>query len=211
LRFWGHLSGGDVSLVHINLASRGSTYRKYLYSILCRLAGVPYLLHLHGARFVEFHDGSGFFGKLIIASLFNHAARVIVLGEYWRNFVSVSLNVPDDRISVLHNAVKKVAFSSKSEQPCAPVILFLGLVGHRKGVPELVSALGNEALRGLDWRAVIAGDGDIEPYLHAVDRHGLSGRVEFPGWVDSTQVEALLSQADILVLPSHAENLPLSM
>jgi len=209
--FLRYIVSRQVSLVHINLSSRGSTYRKYLFALFCRLARKPYLIHLHSGGFVDFHEKSGWLVKRIIASMFYHAARVIVLGEYWRNFVSVSLNVPDDRISVLHNAVKKVEFSFESEEPYAPVILFLGRVGHGKGVPELVNALGNEALRGLNWRAVLAGDGDIEPYLQAIDRQGLSGRVDFPGWVDSTEVEALLSQADILVLPSHAENLPLSM
>lgn len=39
----------------------------------------------------------------------------------------------------------------------------------------------------------------------------LPGRVSVPGWVAPAEVERLLSSSDILVLPSHVENLPMSV
>ena len=45
----------------------------------------------------------------------------------------------------------------------------------------------------------------------AVERAGLGDRISVPGWVGPAQVEALLRAANILVLPSFSENLPMSV
>ncbi len=90
-------------------------------------------------------------------------------------------------------------------------ILFLGRLCARKGVPELISALALPALRGLDWVATIAGDGNAAPFRAMVGWHGLQGRVALPGWAGRAETAALLAQADILVLPSYHEALPLAV
>jgi glycosyltransferase involved in cell wall biosynthesis len=78
-------------------------------------------------------------------------------------------------------------------------------------VPVLVEALGRLAETSLDWRAEIAGDGDTAPYRAAVERLGLSARVNFPGWVQEAEAHQRLSRAAVLVLPSEAEGLPMSI
>jgi glycosyltransferase involved in cell wall biosynthesis len=45
----------------------------------------------------------------------------------------------------------------------------------------------------------------------AVEQAGLGDRISVPGWVDPAGVEALLHDANILVLPSLSENLPMSV
>ena len=54
-QFWLAARRGQVDLVHINLASRGSAYRKMTLAALARWLGVPYVVHLHSGRF----DGAG--------------------------------------------------------------------------------------------------------------------------------------------------------
>jgi glycosyltransferase involved in cell wall biosynthesis len=78
-------------------------------------------------------------------------------------------------------------------------------------VPVLIRALGLLAVRGLDWRAVIAGDGDAAPYRAEVDRLGLAARVSFPGWLGEAEAHTHLSRAALLVLPSEAEGLPMAV
>jgi glycosyltransferase involved in cell wall biosynthesis len=54
-------------------------------------------------------------------------------------------------------------------------------------------------------------DGEFDKTREAIEKLAIVGRVTVPGWIDPVAFEALLSQADILVLPSFDENLPLSV
>ena len=94
---------GKVDVVHINLSSRGSTYRKMQIAWLARLLGIPYVLHLHGGSYDEFWEADGFMSRRI-RSLFTGAARILVLGRAWRDFVALRAPEAADRIVVLPNA-----------------------------------------------------------------------------------------------------------
>jgi len=63
----------------------------------------------------------------------------------------------------------------------------------------------------LSWRAVLGGDGDVEETRDLVRELGLADKVDVPGWVGPAQVDEILRKADIFVLPSFAENLPMSI
>jgi glycosyltransferase involved in cell wall biosynthesis len=58
---------------------------------------------------------------------------------------------------------------------------------------------------------IIAGNGDLPFYEAEADRLGVAGRITFPGWQDEASVTRLLEEADLLVLPSQAENQPISI
>ncbi|GAB2177301.1 glycosyltransferase family 4 protein [Dongia sp. agr-C8] len=205
---WYRLTRGRC-LCHVNLASMGSTLRKLFLTGLATRLGHATVIHLHGALFHEYHRGVGTLQRAQIDRMFRDAARVIVLGSVWRNFVAETFHLPDARILVLPNA--SAARPPRAPEAVPPEILFLGRLGERKGVPVLVKALGLLSARGLDWRAVIAGDGDAAPYRAEVERLGLAGRVTFPGWLGEPEAHAHLSRAAVLVLPSEAEGLPMAV
>lgn len=196
-------------LCHVNLASMGSTLRKLFLTRLATRLGHATVIHLHGALFHEYHRGVGAFQRAEIDRMFREATRVIVLGSVWRKFVADNFHLPEARILVLPNA--SAARPPRAPEAVPPEILFLGRLGTRKGVPVLVEALGRLATSGLDWRAVIAGDGDAAPYRAEVERLGLAPRVTFPGWLEEAQTHARLSRAALLVLPSEAEGLPMAV
>jgi glycosyltransferase involved in cell wall biosynthesis len=200
-----------VDLCHINLASRGSTFRKACYAALCRLFRTPYVLHLHGGGYREFFARRGPAGKAIIRSLFLRARRVIVLGSLWRDFVRDEIGVPQARIVILANAVEGPEKVIEAERGSPPSILFLGLLNREKGIDVLLEALAGPALGACEWRAVLAGNGDVEKFAARVASLGLSERVSLPGWCAQDRVRLLLRQSSILVLPSFVENLPLSL
>lgn len=196
-------------LVHVNLASMGSTLRKLFLTWLAAKLGHATVVHLHGAMFHDYYRGVGAFQRGQIDRMFREAARVIVLGSVWRDFVAKSFNLPNARILVLPNA--SAARPPRAPEAMPPEILFLGRLGERKGVPVLVKALGLLATSAFDWRAVIAGDGDAAPYRAEVERLGLGARVTFPGWLGESEAHAHLSRAALLVLPSEAEGLPMAV
>jgi glycosyltransferase involved in cell wall biosynthesis len=205
---WYRLARGRC-VCHVNLASFGSTLRKLILTALATRLGHATVIHLHGAMFQDYYRGVGAFKRAQIGHMFRDAAQVIVLGSVWRGFVEKTFDLPDARILVLPNA--GASRPPRAPEAVRPEILFLGRLGERKGVPVLISALGRLAESGLDWRAVIAGDGDAAPYRAEVERRGLSARVTFPGWLGAAESQAHLSRAALLVLPSEAEGLPMAV
>ncbi|WP_291391939.1 glycosyltransferase family 4 protein [Devosia sp.] len=202
-------AAGRLDVVHINLASVGSTYRKLVIAACCRALGIPYVIHLHGADYREFWQGASAGLSRRIRAMFAGAARIIVLGRVWAEFVAGQAPEAADRIVVLPNASARPALPHRGGGDKVH-ILFLGRIGERKGVPQLGEALKRmEHLPG--WRATIAGDGEVEAARAKVAEYGLSDRVDLPGWVGPEGVAELIATADILVLPSFAENLPVSV
>jgi glycosyltransferase involved in cell wall biosynthesis len=196
-------------VLHLNVASRGSTRRKAFLAATARWLNVPYVVHLHGAEYREFFAAARPATRRQVTRLFNRAAQVIVLGTVWRDFVIAENLAFPDRISVLANATPPRRVLERKANPTVRIV-FLGVLNERKGVPQLVEALGYLS-RLKDWSAVLAGNGSVESTAAALAERGLAGRVTVPGWLDPSAVDALLAEADILVLPSFAENLPMSV
>ena len=203
---WLHATGRLAS-VHANLSKRGSTARKWIVSHLTAAIGIPLILHLHGSGYDAFYAALPPFWQRRVAALFHRADHIIVLGTAWADWVSTTLAIPPDRITILHNGVPLPTPQSRTPGPCR--ILFLGRLGPRKGTPELLTALST--LRDHPWTATLAGDGDLAPYRTEIASAGLSDRIALPGWLPAPAAAALLVQADILVLPSHAENFPIAI
>jgi glycosyltransferase involved in cell wall biosynthesis len=203
-------AAGKLDVVHINLASIGSTYRKLVIAAWCRALGVPYVIHLHGADYREYWEEqiSPWLARRI-HTMFVHAARIIVLGRVWADFIARQAPEAAGRIVVLPNASARPSLPHRGGGDRVH-ILFLGRIGERKGVPQLSEAL--QRIKGLpNWRATIAGDGEVEETRARVAELGLADRIDLPGWVGPEGVADLLASADILVLPSFSENLPVSV
>lgn len=201
--------GGKLDLVHINLASHGSTYRKLVIAAWARALRVPYVLHLHGADYRRFWPEDNGLLARCIGAMFAGAGGIIVLGGIWRDFVRARVPETAERLIIVPNAtpVPRLPHAGGGE---SVHILFLGRVESRKGVPELCAALGGlAALPG--WRATIAGDGEVDKLRRDLKELGLAERVAVPGWQGEDDVARLLSTADILTLPSHSENLPIAV
>lgn len=198
-----------LDLLHINIASRGSTYRKLIIAGTARLLGIPYVLHLHGARYRDFWRNSPGPVKKAIKKMFSRAARIVVLGIVWRDFVANQVPEAKNRIVILPNATPNPMMQHLGGGDSV-VILFLGQIGERKGIKQLIEAFAQMShLPG--WRAIVAGDGDVEIARRQIASLALEGRVQLSGWVGAREVEELISKADILTLPSFDENLPMSV
>jgi glycosyltransferase involved in cell wall biosynthesis len=201
--------GGNVDVVHLNVSSNGSTYRKIVIARFARLLGVPYVLHLHGAEYQTFWKAGNGLGSRLIRDMFERAAHVVVLGRVWRTFISSRAPGAADRIVIVPNATEVPRLPHLGGGDTVH-ILFLGRIGDRKGVPQLGEALFRMR-ENPHWRATIAGDGAVDAARARATELGMADRVALPGWVGPDTVAQLIASADILVLPSFAENLPVSV
>jgi glycosyltransferase involved in cell wall biosynthesis len=80
---------------------------------------------------------------------------------------------------------------------------------HRKGIFDLLHAAAQLPTRSPPWQLTVAGGGEIEECATLAHRLGIADRVAFAGWVDQARARVLLAEADLLVLPSYDEGLPL--
>ena len=211
-------------LLHVHVAGRGSTIRKIILVHFARALRLPVVLHLHDYDYRQSLQRFPKFIQRLAGSMFRISNRVVVLGDKDRDLVETELGVSPDRLSVIPNAVPAPPHESDITanalaQVSARVsthgsvhILFLGNPSRRKGVHDLIAALAEPPLRDMDWHVSIAGGGDeIATFREQAHASGLSDRVDFPGWVGRTETMALLESADILVLPSYAEGMAMSV
>ena len=91
-------------------------------------------------------------------------------------------------------------------------ILFAGKLIRRKGVLNLIKALGL-VNRSVDFNLVLAGALDDEAYVREIKDEiavlGIQNRVTFLGLIDEKRVLEEFSKAAILVLPSYQETAPM--
>ncbi|HEY5552488.1 MAG TPA: glycosyltransferase, partial [Opitutaceae bacterium] len=88
------------------------------------------------------------------------------------------------------------------------VILFLGRIHPKKGLPLLLSAWSRATRFHADWEIVIAGpdeEGHRAQLEAQIDADGIRDSVRFVGVVGGAGKLAWLRAADLFVLPSHSE------
>lgn len=190
-------------LLHVHVAERGSVLRKGLLLLLARALGRPVLLHLHAARIVAFHRGLPRPLAGLLGWTFRRATLCVVLGEAMRGWMVEQGGVPPARVVMLRNGVPLLPVPPPRPGPGFR-LLFLGNLSDRKGVPELIEAVASLPFRG---EVVLAGGGEVERFRKLAAANGLQPR--FTGWLGAAAAAAELAAADVLVLPSHDEGLPL--
>lgn len=203
---------GMVDLVHINLSSHGSVHRKMKLASICLALNIPYVIHLHGSRFRQYWDGLPRKQSNALARMFEQSASIYVLGNIWMDYIQKKVLSTAGKCSVLPNATPRhIQIPVENEDAKAEVtVLFLGLLGERKGTSDLINALARSKPK-FGWKAILGGNGDVEGAIALSKKLGIDDKIEFPGWLSPDLVARLLDTSDILVLPSYDENLPMSV
>ena len=205
--------GQERPVLHVHMTTRGSAFRKAILCAVGQSLGCRTIVHQHGADFEEFYAGLPGSVRSLIKRVLIRADAVVVLGRRSRDFFTSVVGVSPDHMHCIPNGIisplATLHRGPASSEP--PLILFLGRLGERKGVPELLAALKSDGLATKSWRAVLAGDGEGARFRQEVLDMGLSDRVEILDWQDREAASRLLRSAAVLVLPSHHEALPMAI
>ncbi|CDS54735.1 Glycosyltransferase [Polaromonas sp. CG9_12] len=204
-RFSGQLAG-----VHVNMAERLSLFRKSAVVVLCRALRIPVVLHLHAAQLPDFYRKLPIPLRSLTRWVFSLPAICLVLGSEAHRFVTEELLVPESRVEVMINGVPEPTHDRRiSGDNTVQRVLFLGNLSERKGVSDLLQALAKPGFDISRLEVTFAGGGDIAAYQATACQLGIGSFVRFAGWSNQHQVSQLMAQADVLVLPSYDEGLPL--
>jgi glycosyltransferase involved in cell wall biosynthesis len=169
-------------------------------------------MHVHGADFDTFYLESASLAKWYIRKTFALCQKILVLSGFWRDFFLQ--NISPKNVAVLHNGVYTHVFAACYTTPAnLNKFLFLGRLGQRKGVYDLLEAIdilvNQQQHRNLIF--YLAGDGDIEQVGKIIQEKGLQNNVQVLGWIGEKEKLHWLKQADTMILPSYNEGLPMSI
>ncbi len=199
----------QLGIVHIHMSSRGSYIRKSKILRLAKFLGAKTIIHLHGSEFETFYNKEcSASKKQNIRETFNKADKVIVLSTQWLAWVNTIVS-DKTKTCIVYNAVPEVVLPKKKIQQHN--ILFLGRLGQRKGVEDLITAFAQIAEKFPNAQLHLGGDGEIAKYQAQAKALGIEKQVVFLGWVAGERKNQCLADATIYCLPSYNEGFPMGV
>lgn len=147
----------------------------------------------------------------------NVADAVVTVSQSARRDLLTFHNLPEDRVSVMHEAAgpaftvidDKVRRGRVRMRYALPerFILYVGAIEPRKNLPRLVEAFARARRQGMELELVCVGPygwSSRDLYEH-VDRLGLRDTVHFTGYVPAEDLPVIYNVAEFFVFPSIYE------
>jgi len=201
-------------LVYVHLGSNASLYRESIFIILANLMRKKVIAHFHAGDIDTYFPKQSRLGQSFIRVAFAACTDFIAVSQesarQLRKFAGSA------NISVIPNAIKTSIFldhesklSRKNNN--SPVrLLFVGAMGKLKGERDLVNALAIIKNSGANVKATFLGygAGDLGIYCEEI---GVSGLIEYMGAIPMVERIKYFNSADIFVLPTYAEAMPMSV
>lgn len=148
--------------------------------------------------------------------LWYEADKIVVVNSLQKRFITEILKVPADRVEIIPEGYDEQVVESCITDPDPPgelhTIAYSGRITRLKGVEDLADCFWRlrDDLDG--WRLVFVGDGPaIVPIRSKYSRAFSKGRIVITGHLSRAETVREVSRADVFVLPSLIESLPISL
>ncbi|MEO7673048.1 MAG: glycosyltransferase family 4 protein [Pyrinomonadaceae bacterium] len=196
-------------IVHINTSMVPmAVFRDLALAAVARSAGCPILLHIHGGPFVT--RGLGNFATAAAAKmLLRISDLIVVLSEVEKE--SLLKYLPNVQIRVLPNAIPIDAIPEFERLQNGRTIIFLGRLHESKGLREIVQICKRLLEQGADFRFTCYGTGPEQEKFTSDMTAVLGDKFHFGGVVTGAEKWRALRNADIFLLPSRYEGLPIAL
>lgn len=215
IRIWSMMSGlchmlwmlifdNEIRIVHIHSGSGTSFTRSIIFAKLARFFRKTVILHMHGGGFKSYYSNN----KNYVDKSLKYIDYIIALTETWKSYF---LSIGYSNVKVINNIIDIPRINNnKSEEKIH--FLYLGLICDAKGVFDLLEVCNLYKSSLSDKIEIhVAGNGEIERLDRYIIENNLSNFVKYDGWVSGDKKDDLLNSADIFILPSYAEGLPISI
>ena len=217
ITFLACLRDNKVDLVHIHVSERGSVLRKSIIALIAFAFSKPVIMHTHGCEFHLFYESLPKVINRLLSKIWQNCACVIALSNSWKQTYVSKLDLEPDQVLVGYNPVVVPRNITPKEKSDKTTILFLGKINQRKGVFDLLAAVAQlyanypQKIYPEKFELIIAGNGEINKAIALAKELEIDSIVTFPGWINIEQRDRLLEAADIFVLPSYNEGLPMAL
>ncbi|MHB8168795.1 MAG: glycosyltransferase family 4 protein [Thermoleophilia bacterium] len=145
--------------------------------------------------------------------------RMVAVCEATRQELIETLRLRPAKVAVIPNGIEEQTVAAETADAVrrqlpgdadTPLVVFVGRIGFHKGCQDLVEAAAMVLKARPAVRFALVGEGPLKAKLEAETvAHGLAEHVIFTG--QRLDAAALIAAADVVVLPSHTEGLPLTL
>lgn len=157
-----------------------------------------------------------FYNKKLLTKFAYKHANIVACGEMVKKNLVEFFALPDEQVTVIHNAVKPFAgpvvedpLIKKLRKDGCFIIGNIGRLSEQKGMEYYIQAVPDVLQKHPEARFLIIGSGEREIDLrNLVKQLGIEEAVYFTGY--RSDIQNLMSQLDLVVLSSLWEGLPLT-
>jgi len=204
---------GKMDIIHAHdwIVAFAARVLKYSYSI-------PLVATIHATEYGRnwgiHNDIQGYINN-VEWWLTYEAWKVIVNSEYMQNEAKRIFQLPDDKISVIHNGVDVNKFSGYERDSgfrkdfaldSEKIVFFVGRLVNEKGAHVLIDSIPKIIHYFHDVKFIITGKGPQLDYLRGkVVEMSIGHKVYFTGYLSDENLNKLYKCADVAVFPSLYE------
>jgi len=172
-----------------------------------KATGKPLVVHVHATEY-DRGGGNGVNSQVYAMERegMMYADKIIAVSNFTKQKLINNYFIPEEKITVVHNAVEfseEKKFDIKQHEK---VVLFLGRLTLQKGPDYFIEAAKKVLDYDPDVKFIIAGNGDMEAKIvDRVAQLGIGNKVLFAGFVSGPDVDRAYQAADLYVMPSVSE------
>lgn len=206
---WKLLWDRQIRIIHVHGASDASFWRKRIFILIAKAFKKRIIYHCHGAEFKRFASQH----HHAVQSLLKKCNSIIALSDSWKEWFQNTFDCKN--VIVIKNIIpepKMEKGSKYQDKPDLCTLLFLGRLGKRKGIYDLIDVIAdNRSCYEGRIKLWIGGDGESENVCAIIKERGLEDMISYEGWISGEHKIRLLNQANAYILPSYNEGLPISI
>lgn len=195
---------GNFQVAHIHGSLKGSLLRKSYFLLWLKIFNTPIIYQCHAAEVEEYFNSKSEFQLKVIRTIFSLCSLRLCLGS---NGAQLFEDKTLQKWNILFNPVPELDISKMNHNTCN--FTFMGELSQRKGIHDLLKAFSQSDHENA--QLFVAGNGDIDDLKSRCRELKIENNVSFLGWINNTEKKELLAKTDVVILPSYAEGLPMSI
>ncbi len=173
-----------------------------------RLSGKPLVIHVHATDFDRSRGNVNPIVYSIERRGMDEADHIMCVSNLTRQTVIEKYGQDPNKVSTVHNAVEPLAHPEEfvKHPRKDKLVTFLGRITMQKGPEYFVEAAARVLEKTDGVRFVMAGSGDMmNQMIDLVAKRGIADKFHFPGFMRGRQVQEILADSDVYIMPSVSE------